>query len=289
MAQSTHPRILVLGASGMLGNAVFRFFANSEGYVVFGSTRSNNLHPVFPESRATLIDAGDVENFDGLSKIFAVANPDVVINCIGLVKQMSSVNDPLAAIPINAVLPHRLARLCAVARARLVHISTDCVFDGAAGNYSESARPNADDLYGRSKLLGEVVCENSITLRTSIIGRELNTSHGLVDWFLSQQADVKGFTRAVFSGLPTVELARIIRDFVLPNIKLTGVYHVSSDPISKYDLLRIIAEVYGKKTQIVPDDQLVIDRSLNSSRFQNATGYRPPDWPVLIRSMYDFG
>ncbi|RUZ98885.1 hypothetical protein EN939_34885 [Mesorhizobium sp. M7A.F.Ca.CA.002.05.1.1] len=111
----------------------------------------------------------------------------------------------------------------------------------------------------------------------------------MVDWFLSQQADVKGFTRAVFSGLPTVELARIIRDFVLPNIKLTGVYHVSSDPISKYDLLRIIAEVYGKKTQIVPDDQLVIDRSLNSSRFQNATGYRPPDWPVLIRSMYDFG
>ncbi|MER9166184.1 SDR family oxidoreductase [Mesorhizobium australicum] len=290
MKSHTRINLLVLGATGMLGNAVFRVFSGSPQYLTFGSTRSSSHHQLFSEQvRGNLLSLTDAENADALAKLFAEVAPDIVINCIGVVKQLSSANDPLAAIPINSILPHRLARLCRIANARLIHISTDCVFDGAEGNYGEIARPNAHDLYGRSKLLGEVDYENAITLRTSIIGRELNSSHSLIDWFLRQNGSVKGFTRAIFSGLPTVELAGIIRDFVLPNPSLKGLYHVSADPISKFDLLTMVAESYRKEIRIEPDNELTIDRSLDSSRFRQATGYDPPKWPDLVRAMRDFG
>lgn len=286
----TPPKLLVLGASGMLGNAIFRVFASSPEYQVFGSIRTRTHERLFSEElRGRLVDLPDAANLDGLARLFAEVNPDVVVNCIGLVKQLASAKDPLTAIPINSVLPHRLEKLCSIAGARLIHISTDCVFDGADGNYSECARPNTDDLYGRSKLLGEVVSDNAITLRTSIIGRELNSAHSLIDWFLNQDGRVRGFTRAIFSGLPTVELARVIRDFVLPDPSLAGLFHVSAQPISKYDLLRVVADVYEKAIEIAPDENVVIDRSLDSSRFRQATGYNPPAWPQLVRAMRDFG
>src|SRR2546423_3098189 len=290
MTENSDTTVLVLGATGMLGNAMFRGFAESAGYRTFGSTRSKGLHPLFPEVlRFNVIGDVDVENVDALSSLLADVRPDVLINCVGLVKQLSEAKDPLAALPINAVLPHRLARLCRLAGARLIHISTDCVFDGVRGDYSEEDRPNADDLYGRSKLLGEVDYENAVTLRTSIIGHELNSAHGLISWFLSQSGTVRGFTRAIFSGLPTAELMHIVRGFVLPDRSLRGLYHVSAAPISKYELLRIVADSYGGSTDIVPDDTLVIDRSLDSSRFRSRTGYQPPEWPVLVRIMRDFG
>ncbi|MEF2549580.1 SDR family oxidoreductase [Aurantimonas sp. E1-2-R+4] len=280
----------MLGATGMLGNAVFRIFADSSGYRTFGSTRSTSLHCRFQQgARAGLISGIDVENFDSLSELFAKVKPDVVINCVGVVKQLDDAQDPLKAIPLNAILPHRLARLAAVAGARLVHISTDCVFDGADGNYAEDFRPNAYDLYGRSKLLGEVDYENSVTLRTSIIGRELSSAHSLIDWFLGQEGSVKGFTRARFSGLTTVELARVIRDFVLPRPELRGLYHVSAEAISKHDLLKLVANAYCKDITVVPDEALVIDRSLNSARFRDETGYQPPAWRDLVTAMRDFG
>ncbi|MPZ46242.1 MAG: sugar nucleotide-binding protein [Betaproteobacteria bacterium] len=283
-------RVLVLGASGMLGNAVMRLFAQSPKFAVWGSTRSSASHRYFPEQlRSNLITNVDVEKFDALSGLFGQVRPDAVINCVGLVKQLAESNDALAAISLNAVLPHRLVRLCRLAGARLVHISTDCVFDGSRGGYVENDRPDAYDLYGRSKLLGEVDDENAITLRTSIIGRELSSARGLIDWFLSQEHRIKGYSRAVFSGLPTMELARVIRDFVLPHPELHGLYHVSAEPISKYDLLTIVAKVYGKSIDIVPDDELVIDRSLNSDRFRAATGYVAPGWHDLVRAMRDFG
>ncbi|PPQ14333.1 NAD(P)-dependent oxidoreductase [Bradyrhizobium sp. AC87j1] len=289
---TTNPNttILVLGATGMLGNAMFRGLSESAGYRTFGSTRSPRQHVLFPEAlRSTLIGDIDVENVDALNRVLTDARPDVVINCVGLVKQLSAANDPLAALAINAVLPHRVARLCELARVRLIHISTDCVFDGIRGHYSEEDRPNADDLYGRSKLLGEVDYENAVTLRTSIIGHELNSAHGLIDWFLSQSGSIKGFTRAIFSGLPTAELMRVVRDFVLPDRALSGLYHVSAAPISKYALLRLVADSYGRTIDIVPDDRLVIDRSLDSSRFRRRTGYQPPEWPALVRFMRNFG
>jgi dTDP-4-dehydrorhamnose reductase len=283
-------RVLVLGVSGMLGNAVLRFFAGSPSHEVFGSARSTGVLRLLPPAlRDSVICGIDVENPDGLLRLFAQAKPDVVINCIGVVKQLAEADDPLAAIPVNALLPHRIARLCKVANARFVHISTDCVFTGARGRYREDDPADAQDLYGRSKHLGEVDEPNAITLRTSIIGHELASAHGLIGWFLAQNEGVRGFTRAVFSGLPTVELARVIRDHVLPRPELRGLYHVSAEPIAKYDLLRLVTQAYGKSTAITADDKLVIDRSLDSTRFRAATGYAPPDWPTLVRAMRDFG
>jgi dTDP-4-dehydrorhamnose reductase len=212
----------------------------------------------------------------------------VVINCIGLVKQLAEANDPIVALPINAMLPHRLVRLCALANARLIHVSTDCVFNGSRGNYQEADISDAQDLYGKSKYLGEVAAPNAITLRTSIIGHELASAHGLVDWFLSQQGPIKGYSRAIFSGLPTVELARVVSEVVIPTPALSGVYHVASPAISKFELLRLVSEVYGKSIVIDADESVVIDRSLNPERFRLATGYVAPAWPELVKSMHDF-
>jgi dTDP-4-dehydrorhamnose reductase len=220
-----------------------------------------------------------------VASVLRELRPQAVINCVGVVKQLSAADDPLVAIPINSLLPHRLARLCADSNARVVHISTDCVFAGTRGNYLESDIPDATDLYGRSKLLGELDCPNAVTLRTSIIGPELGSTHGLVGWFLSQQGRVRGFTRAIFSGLPTAELARVVRDHVLRLPAMRGVYHVSAAPIAKFDLLCLVRAAYSRTIEIEPDDRLVIDRSLDSTRFRTLTGWHPAAWPELIAAM----
>lgn len=281
-------KILVLGASGMLGNAMLRVMSAQEAWSVFGTVRGADpaLHAAAP--RAVLIPGVHADQPDSLLAVFAQARPDVVINCVGLVKQLSNAEDPLVAVPINTLLPHRLARMCEVAGARLVHVSTDCVFSGKQGNYTEFDLADAQDVYGRSKLLGEVDYPHAVTLRTSIIGHELRSAHGLIDWFLSQQARVKGYTEAVFSGLPTCELARVVRDFVIPHASLRGVYHVAAEPISKHDLLQIVNREYGKNLQIEPDDQVKINRSLDASRFRETTGYVVSAWPDLIAKMREF-
>lgn len=283
-------KVLVLGASGMLGNAVFRVFAESDGFKVIGTVRGERSKKLLPDALQSCVISGvDVESIDSLTHILGDTRPDVVVNCIGLVKQLAEVDDPLVAIPINTLLPHRLARLCALAGARFVHISTDCVFAGTKGMYVESDAADAQDLYGRSKFLGEVDYPNAITLRTSIIGHELDGARSLVGWFLAQSGSVKGFSKAVFSGMPTVELARLIRDYVLTNPHLTGLYHVSADAINKYELLQLVAKIYGKTIEILPNDSLVIDRSLDSTRFRSATGFHPKPWADLIESMKQFG
>ena len=290
MTSSPPTTVLILGASGMLGSAMLRLFAGSEGYRAAGTVRSGRAARLLPPAlRPLLIDGVDVAQFDSLARAIGVAKPDVVINCVGVVKQLAEADDPLTALPINSLLPHRLARLCGLAGARLVHVSTDCVFSGAKGGYTEDDFPDADDLYGRSKYLGEVDYPHAITLRTSIIGHELEGARSLLCWFLAQQGTVRGFTRAVFSGLPTVELARVVRDHVLPNPQLHGLYHVSSAPINKHELLGLVAKAYDKQIEIQPHHDFQIDRSLDSSRFQAATGYRPPAWPELVRGMRDFG
>lgn len=283
-------RVLILGGSGMLGNALFRLFSEGEGFCTIASVRNPGSVARLPSALRSNIEVGvNSDDMDSLARILDKHRPNVVINCIGLVKQLSDVKDPLVALPINSIFPHRLARLCALIDARLIHISTDCVFDGGKGGYAEKDVPNATDLYGRSKLLGEVDYPNTITLRTSIIGHELSTAHGLVEWFLSQSGRVQGFSKAVFSGLPTVSLGKVIRDFVIPAPELTGLFHVSAAPISKHDLLTLVAERYGKSIEIVPCDQPVIDRSLDSTRFQRTTGYKPPSWSDLVDEMKRFG
>ncbi|PTU75146.1 dTDP-4-dehydrorhamnose reductase family protein [Pseudomonas mangrovi] len=282
-------RILVLGVTGMLGNAVFRVFSADSAHETWGTLRSGAAQRHFPEqSHPQLLAGVDVLDQDALVAAIARVRPDVVINCVGLIKHLADAKDPLTALPINAMLPHRLARLCALAGARLIHVSTDCVFSGRKGLYQETDLSDADDLYGKSKYIGELHdLPHAITLRTSIIGHELGSSYALVDWFLSQQGSVRGFTKAIFSGLPTVELARVMKDFVIPHPQLNGLYHVAAAPIDKHQLLGLVAAQYGKQIEIRPDDALVIDRSLDGSRFRQATGYVAPDWSELIRRMHE--
>jgi dTDP-4-dehydrorhamnose reductase len=283
-------KILVLGITGMLGNAVFRTLSADEEHETWGTLRSARGQQWFPAPiHARIVSNLDVLDHDAVCAALERLRPDVVINCIGLIKQLADANDPLVALPVNALLPHRLARLCGLAGARLIHVSTDCVFAGRKGGYLESDISDAEDLYGKSKYIGELHdLPHAITLRTSIIGHELNSAHALIDWFLAQQGAVKGYARAVFSGLPALELARVMKDYVLPHPELSGLYHVAAEPITKLDLLRLVAAQYGKAIKIDPDDRLVIDRSLNGSRFNTATGYVPPSWPELVSLMHGY-
>lgn len=279
--------ILVFGASGMIGSAMFRVLSAKNDWQVWGTLRSAEAKSFFSTGQqGKLVDAVDVEKHDALVRMFARVKPDVVVNCIGLTKHHKEAEDPLLALPLNASLPHRMADLCNVAGARLIHVSTDCVFAGSKGNYAEADAPDAVDVYGKAKHLGEVDYPHAITLRTSTIGHELQSAYGLLEWFLAQQGSCKGFNRAIFSGLPNTEFARVVRDVVIPRADLHGLYHVGADPISKYELLKLIAREYGKQIDIVRDDEFSIDRSLNSQRFNQATGYKAAGWPELIQAMH---
>ena len=282
-------RIIIFGANGMLGHAVLRVLGENPNYEVIGVVRSESTaRSLSGLSKAQLVAIDNIDDPNIIDTLFDSLRPDLVVNAVGLVKQYVHSEDPLIAIPINAVFPHRLAQLCSSSNARLIHVSTDCVFSGSKGGYKEEDIPDARDFYGRSKLLGEVDYPHAVTLRTSIIGHELVSSHGLVSWFLKQKGDVKGYTRAIFSGLPTCELAKIIGDIIIPDTKLKGLFHVAAHPISKYDLLHMVNREYARGINIEPDDHLKIDRSLNAGRFRQATGYVAPEWPDLIAQMYKF-
>ena len=280
-------KVMVIGVSGMLGSASFKVLSEDRNIEVTGTARNDSVKKYFsPQLRERIIAEVDILDNDALIRVIDQIKPDVVINCAGLIKQLAPANDPLVILPVNAMFPHRLSDLCELSGARLVHISTDCVFDGNKGGYTESDISNATDLYGKSKYIGELhSAPHAITLRTSIIGHELTSQNALIEWFLAQTGSIKGYTRAVFSGLPTVELSRVIKDFVIPRTDLSGLYHVSADPISKFDLLSLVAEIYDKEIEIVPDNELAVDRSLNSDLFQQESGYKAPGWAELITTM----
>jgi len=282
-------KILVIGASGLIGNSMMHVLSQNREWEVFGTVRNGNIKRFFPLYIADrLLENVDVQSSDVLPRILDNVRPDVVVNCAGLTKHLPEAADPLVSIPINTLMPHRLAGLCKLIGARLIHISTDCVFSGEKGGYTEDDFADARDLYGKSKALGEVVYPHTITLRTSTIGHELQSRHGLLEWFLSQEGSCKGYTSVIFSGLPTVLFARVVRDVVIPRNGLFGLYHVAAKPISKFNLLKMIADVYGKSIEIIADDGLSIDRSLNADRFRDKTGFIAPEWNEMIKLMYSY-
>lgn len=282
-------KILILGGHGMLGHRLWINLRRvHEVWITVRQTSSPFPdRPEFP-SQYVRLDV-DASNFDQVTRAMASIQPDLVINCIGLIKQMGHfARDPIMSISLNALLPHRISLICRAAKIRMIHISTDCVFSGKKGNYLESDESDAEDLYGRSKFLGEVTYPpHSITLRTSIVGRELKTRLGLIEWFLSQKDGdtIRGYKHAIFSGFTTDELSRIILNEVIPSPELIGLYHVSSDPINKYDLLQIVNRAFERKINILPDEDFFMDRSLDSTRFRQATGYQPPSWIEMIEEM----
>jgi dTDP-4-dehydrorhamnose reductase len=280
--------VLILGASGMLGHKMWQVFSKRfDTYVTVRQEFGHYARLELFESART-IDRVCVQDFDSIMRAIIMVRPHVVVNCIGIVKQDLAVLDPLLSISVNAYFPHRLAQLCRAADIRLIHISTDCVFSGRRGNYAEKDIPDAEDLYGRTKFLGDLDNDGLLTLRTSMIGRELETSHGLIEWFLDQEdKSIKGYKRAIFSGFTTQVLAEIIAKIVLEHQNLQGICHVASEPISKFDLLSLVKKMYGLRIQIKPDESIVCDRSLDANLFKRATGYVSPSWAEMIEQMYN--
>lgn len=279
-------RILILGANGMFGRMVTAVLSKNKGHEIFQVHRPHQLSQVGQVTGN--ISFLDVLDEARLLKTLVRISPDVVINCTGLIKQRPEAQNPLKIYPINALFPHALVDLCRLLEVRVIQFSTDCIFSGKKGNYADDEKSDVTDNYGLSKFIGESATSgNSLTLRTSIIGHEEGSKYQLVDWFLSQKGSITGYTNAIFSGFPTFEVGRILDRFVLPNTSLNGLYNISTTAISKYDLLHIVKDVYKKDIEIVADDNVKIDRSLNSDRFRKTTGYCPPPWQELIQEMHD--
>jgi len=282
--------IVVLGADGMLGHKMFqRLSARFPG--TRGTLRTSRADPRaagIPLLQGdAIVDGVDVMHDNALRATIDALRPDVVVNCVGVIKQRDAAHDPIPSITINSLLPHRLAAWLRPWNGRLIHFSTDCVFSGRRGRYRDDDLPDAEDLYGRSKFLGEVRhAANAVTLRTSIIGRELFHHQSLLDWFLRQRGTVRGFTKVIYSGVTTNHLAAVVGDVIERHPALHGLYQVASDPIAKHDLLRLVQDAFGKTdVTIVPDDREVSDRSLDGSRFAAATGYVCPPWPALVAEL----
>ncbi len=227
----------------------------------------------------------DIRSLERVVEVMADFMPEAVINAVGIVKQRPDAKEIIPSLEINALLPHRLAVLCKCIGARFIHLSTDCIFSGKRGNYLENDPSDAEDIYGKTKYLGEVHESNSLTLRTSIIGRELSRHTSLLDWFLGQTGKVKGFTNAIYTGFTTLEMSRIIELILCKFPDATGVYQVSSDPISKCDLLHMIREILELQIEVIPDDVFCCDRSLDSSRFRTEFSYTPPTWQAMIEEL----
>jgi dTDP-4-dehydrorhamnose reductase len=279
-------RVLILGGDGMLGHQMFRHF--KERHDVRVTLRlgreAYEAHRLFEQG--TTFYGIDARQTAPLLQVIADFHPEAVVNAVGIVKQRSEAKEVIPSLEINSLLPHRLALVCRTVGARLVHFSTDCVFSGRKGNYCETEFSDADDLYGRTKFLGEVSESHCLTLRTAMIGPELSRKTGLLEWFLAQRGQtVKGFTKAIFSGFPTSELARIVERVLVDVPTVHGVYHVAARPISKYDLLTLIRDRLRLPITIERDSTFECDRSLDASRFHRDTGYSPPTWEVMIDDM----
>jgi dTDP-4-dehydrorhamnose reductase len=270
----------------MLGHKLVQFLSGE--YEVWATIRHDfsNVERFGIFDRNRIIENTDVTDISSIRGAISTAKPTVVINAAGVIKQHALYDNVIQTLAVNSIFPHRLAELSAEDGFRLITISTDCVFDGKTGNYSEDDAPNARDLYGMSKLLGEVTNENSLTIRTSIIGRELSTAHSIVEWFLAQRGgDIKGYTNAIFSGFPSVVLAGIISRLISEYPTVSGLCHIASEPISKYHLLELLNRYYRAPINIEPSDEVIIDRSLDSSKFRGFTGFKPASWNEMIERM----
>jgi len=280
-------RALVLGGSGMLGHKLCQVLSmRMETWGTFRDNPDNYKHyGIISPERA--LGGINVENLTNIQSVFEKILPDVIVNCIGIVKQRDEAQKAIASIQVNALFPHQLAELCLKYNARLIQISTDCVFSGLRGKYTEADVPDPVDLYGRTKLLGELNCPGCLTLRTSIIGWQLKTFSSLLSWFSQQRGQhIKGYKKAIYSGFSTCVLADLIGDLIETRPDLSGLYQVASEPITKYDLLvNLRNELDWDDIEIEPDDNFYCDRSLVGTRFNVATGWKAPNWDEMLSGL----
>lgn len=285
-------RILIAGVTGMLGVALFRHLGSDPTLQVKGIMRGDpsksRVGYLPPKVNTSLVGNVSCSDENLLAQILAKFRPNFVINCIGWRRQPQSAADVIEMITVNSLWPHRLAMLASDMGARLIHFSSDGIFSGRQGQYREDDVPDPVDAYGLSKLLGEPDYPHCLTLRTSMIGHASKGSDQLVDWLMRQKGKVNGYQRVFFSGLPTIEIASIVRRILLPRTDMAGIWHLAAAPISKFELLRLIVARYGLDIEVVPSLDPVIDRSLDASRFRSATYYISPSWPELVNRMYEF-
>ena len=283
-------KLLILGGEGMLGHKAFQVLGKRfDVWVTFREREPLwQQHPIYAElNRTQTVGGVDAMDLASVKHALDLVRPDAVLNCIGIIKQRDEAKAAIPAIAVNALFPHQLADLCQAVGARLIHISTDCVFSGQRGNYAESDAPDPADLYGRSKLLGELDRRGALTLRTSMIGWELKHRLGLIEWFAAQRGrTIKGYRRAIYSGLTTAVLAALIGDLIETQPRLEGLYHVASEPIDKHTLLvRLRDALDWRDVDIEADDEFKCDRSLDGSRFEQETGWRAPGWDAMIQGL----
>jgi dTDP-4-dehydrorhamnose reductase len=272
--------VVVLGASGMLGHKMLQVL--SEKYNVIGTLRKKNTSPIL--KGYNLYENVDAMDFISVSKILDKVTPDAIVNCIGIIKQLPESNDWNISHAINSELPHKLNTYSVANNIQFIHISTDCVFDGKVGMYNENDIPNAIDIYGRTKFSGEV--PDALTLRTSIIGREIDTSHGLLEWFLSKSGtQIRGYEKSIFSGVTTNELAQLVSYIIYSGVNLKGLYHIAANPINKFDLITSINKYLYDKVIIEPVDGEIVNRSLNGYKIKCDFGYVPPSWDIMLENM----
>jgi dTDP-4-dehydrorhamnose reductase len=279
-------RVLIFGGSGMLGHKLVQKW--NDKFDVWTTLRGDlkSLAEINIFDKDKTIENVEVEDQEKVSEVIDRIKPAVIVNAVGVIKQLDAAGNVVKSLTTNAIFPHRLHGFAKNIGARLICISTDCVFSGKKGNYNEEDTPDAYDLYGKSKNLGEVIAENCLTIRTSIIGRELRTAHSLLEWFLSNRGKkVKGYKQAIFSGFPTIVLAEILADLIVNHKDLNGLYHVSSEPINKYDLLNLLKSAYDVDIEIEPSEEVKIDRSLDSKKFREATEFKPLSWSEMIKTM----
>tara|TARA_Y100001933_G_scaffold38964_1_gene35085 strand:- start:22 stop:876 length:855 start_codon:yes stop_codon:yes gene_type:complete len=281
-------RLLIIGASGMIGHKLFIYFSKLQNFDTYGIVRKKNIlrnNKILNSKKIIEVEILKDYNF---KNIIHTISPNIVINCAGIVKQNPLIKNISLTIELNSLFPHNLNLICKKEGCKLIQFSTDCVFSGYKGNYIESDFADSRDIYGRTKFIGEVIDKNCLTIRTSFIGDELNNRWGLLNWFLSQKKTVKGFKNTIYSGLTTLEICRVIEKFVIPNEELNGLYHISSKPIDKFSLLVLIREIYEKDINIEKDILIINDKSLDCQKFKNYTGYEPIEWDKAIRELKNF-
>lgn len=282
-------KIIVLGGAGMLGHKMFQVL-RKRFVGTLCTVREDIRKPPFDRVELLqgddVVPGVDVTDFPALEAILSAFRPEYVFNCVGVIKQRAEAISPIPSITINSLLPHKLAQMAARWGGRVIHFSTDCVFNGKRGGYTEEDLSDAEDLYGKTKFLGEVAASNALTLRTSIIGRELTEHRSLLDWFLARhQKTIRGYRRVIYSGVTTNYLAELVASIIQEHPGLNGLYQVASEPISKYDLLCLLREAHQLDVRIEPDDLEVSDRSMRCDRLCSAIDYKCPPWPVLARQL----
>ena len=284
-------KIIILGCTGRLGNTITKYFFGINDCEIYPIIRDYSKIKFFKQKyHENFIGIKNFLDFSELRRVIEPLKADIIINCIGITNKFSS-DKPFMIqefIKINSLFPHQLYQVCSENNIRLIHFSTDCIFSGKKGSYSETDIPDPIDIYGKSKLLGELDYENCITIRKSIIGHELSSKNGLLEWFIGQKEVVQGFKKVVFSGLTTLELSEILEKYIIPSENLQGIINVTGKSITKYELLKNIAKIYKKSINLKPDESVVIDRSLDGSKFSSLTGYTTKSWDDLIYAMHQF-